>query len=492
MTSRVHNWRPISRGRIRTGLRRRSAVGLIAALALASSLPAVGFAAAPLNQAALGASAAKALAVVRIPGAALMIVDRGRVVFDKGFGVANVTTHVPVTSETRFEIGSVTKQFAAAAILQLQEEGKLSLHDTLGKYVPQYRQGRNVTLEQLLGQVSGIPNYTSVPHFEALSSTKPRGFATILALISKKPLEFKPGTHWAYSNTNYFLLGRVIELVSNVSWHRYAREHLFATAGMTHSGFIGDEQKLANMATGYELKKGAFKRSPLLVDEWAFSAGDIVSTVGDLAKWDDAYFAGKVISAADVVRATTPGRLANGQSTGYGFGWQIDSFDGQHRISHDGGTNGFTSQNSYYPALHEDIIVLENSSDADPEQLAAVTFNTLHPSIAAIEQRAAPGENRKVTALAQRIWKHLMSGTVDRSEFTPTMAHELTPEAIADGKSQFAPLGAPSAWIFRGKHAEGGDTGYEYHVSFSSGLAFNVHVAVTKDGKVDDYSPTPS
>jgi D-alanyl-D-alanine carboxypeptidase len=170
------------------------------------------------------------------PGGQILLVDHGRIVYEKNFGVRDLQTKQPVDEHTRFEIGSITKQFAAAAILQLQESGKLSLDDPLGKYVPQYATGKHVTIKQLLWQVSGIPDYTGEDAYwkhlaesnGRVSFPKPLDLPKVLALVGNHPLRFKPGTKWEYSNTNYYLLGAVVEGVSGLSWEEYVRRNIYA------------------------------------------------------------------------------------------------------------------------------------------------------------------------------------------------------------------------------------------------------------------------
>jgi D-alanyl-D-alanine carboxypeptidase len=433
---------------------------------------------------AIDAAVQKAIAVNKTPAAQVGVVQDGKLVVDDAFGLANLKEGVAATPQTQFEIGSVTKQFTAAAILQLKEQGKLKLSDPLGKYVPEYSQGKAITIEQLLWQVSGVPNYTEVNHFEHIAGTTPGSLDAALKLIAKKPLEFKPGTHWEYSNTNYLLLGGVIARVSHMPWETYIRTHIFEPAGMTHSGFIQDEPQMLDAATGYQRnKKGVYEVAPRLNGPWAGAAGAIVSTVEDMAKWDEAFYGGKIISPQDVALATAAHRLQNGKSTGYGFGWFIDKKDGLTQIAHSGGTFGFASENDYYPKLREFIIVLASDAGPDPQFIAGKTFDALHPELAALDNTPAAGENPAITALARQ-WLHMaQTGQVDRSQLTAAFSKDLTPDAIAGAKDALGPMGAPTAFIFRGKTTENGITQYEYKVSFKT-AAVKMVIGIDKAGKI--------
>ncbi len=218
-------------------------------------------------------------------GAAVGVVRNGQLTYVKGFGMRDIAARKPVGAQTQFEIGSVTKQFTAAAILQLKERQKLALDDVLAKYMASFPHAREVTLRQLLNQVSGLPDYFGIKGSETLFSTTP-GSLEKVAAYAKRPLHFKPGTQWQYSNTNYYVMGRVIEIVSRQSYDAYVREHLFAPAGMSHSDFVSNESKLRDFATPYWRgpdAKGPERPAPPILESWAGGAGAIVSTIGDLA-----------------------------------------------------------------------------------------------------------------------------------------------------------------------------------------------------------------
>lgn len=438
----------------------------------------------PLTDAVLNAVKAS-----RAPGAAVAVMRDGTVTFESGFGVRDIGTKAPVDVHTRFEIGSITKQFTAAAILQLKEQGKLALSDPLGKYVPQYAPGKAVTLAQLLGQVSGIPNYTDANHFLSIA-THPASLNAVLALIKGKSLEFKPGTKWAYSNTNYYLLGRVVEAASGTTWESYVRAHIFVPAGMTESTFATEESGVPDMATGYELQKGKFVPAQPL-GAWAYAAGAIVSTAGDLLKWDRALFGGKLISAADLQLMTQAGRLPSGKSTRYGFGWIIGTHDGTTRISHGGGTFGFAAENDVYPKLGEAVVALQNSSDATPTIITARAFDVLNPQLAQAETKAASGEDPNVTARVKAVWAMFVSGNLDRSQLDAGMNKAITPQVLAAAGEQFKTVGTAQTWVYRGKKSTPQYTTYVYLVTFSSGAKLNLTMSVDKDGKIAGFFAAP-
>lgn len=436
---------------------------------------------------ALSTALQNAVQANKTPAADLGVLRSGKLVVDHAYGWANIAHRVPATPQTQFEIGSVTKQFTAAAILQLKERGKLNLSDPLGKYVPEYARGKDITLEQLLWQVSGVPDYTEANHFVHIAGSSPGGLDPALALIANKPLDFKPGTRFEYSNTNYLLLGAVVARVSHMPWETYISKNIFGPAGMTHSAFIQDESHLPNIATGYQRgKNGSLEVAPPLHGAWAGSAGAIVSTVADMAKWDAAFFGDKITNAQDVALATTGHRLASGKSTGYGFGWFVDEKTSQPRIQHSGGTFGFASVNEYFPKLHEFVIVLTNVAGLDPIFIAGQTFDALHPEIAAAEAKPAKGEDPAITALARQ-WLHRMqTGDIDKSQLSTTFAKQLSPRVITGMKTSLASFGAPTSFVYRGKSKTNGATAYQYSVGFKS-TRVDLTLAVDSHGKISAF-----
>lgn len=424
--------------------------------------------------------AGTAMTAMHIPGMALAVVRDGNVVYRKGFGVKNAATKAPVEASTTFEIGSVTKQFTATAVLQLAEQGKLRLDDPLGKYVTAYGPAREVTIRQLLNQVTGIPNYTDAGRFESIAAQTKPSFARMIGLIAKKPPAFAPGTKWAYSNTNYVLLGKVVEAASHESYSAYVFDHVIKPAGMNHTVTMDEERGSSTVATGYRpTPKGGLAPAPAFGAGWAWSAGYLVSNVDDLAKWDDAFFGGKIISPGDVNLATTPFRLPDGKSTGYGMGWIDDTQDGQRRIWHNGGTFGFSAANVTYPDEHVAIIVLANAL-VPTQAIAARVFEVLYPP----SIKAAAGEDSKITARAKDLIRRFQTGNIDRSALDKRMNDALTPAIVDSVKAQLSALGDPARVTFSSKTAVGTSTVYVYRVDFAS-ASLNLQLSIDAAGKIN-------
>jgi CubicO group peptidase (beta-lactamase class C family) len=481
----------------------------VAALALAFVVASVARSAgaeapAPLGSPAPAPAAADALAAAvdarseaivgakNVPGLAVAVERHGEVVFERGYGLADRSRNLAATADTRFEIGSITKQITAACIMQLVEAGRISLDDHLGTYVSDYFVGRGVTIRQMLEQVSGIPEFLKGDDVVTAAGTEPATYATLLERVSAKPLDFAPGTRWEYSNTNYILLGRIIELVSRQSYEDYVRAHVFAPAGMTQSGFIDDETKLPAMARGYEgTSKGAQPAPPLRAD-WAASAGAIVSTVGDLIKWDDAFTSGKIVKPADAALMREPAKLADGSSTSYGFGWIADTLDGHPRVWHNGGTFGYYAVNATFPGDGETIVVLTNSTLPAADTLLRDAFAALHSDVAPSTSvpTPAPGEDPTVTKLARDTLQQFETDDLDRTKLSDAMSRALTPDELAAVKAQFAPLGSPQSLIYRGAQSVGALTVYTYRAAFAAGT-FSIVITLDADRKIAGYYVRP-
>lgn len=429
--------------------------------------------------------AASARTRQNIPGIQLAIVRNGQIVLDQGYGTQNLTTRAPVESTTVFEIGSITKSFTSAAILQLKERGKLELTDRLGQYVPEYPRGKNVTVQQLLQMTSGIPDHINdVPNAATIVSSSPGSLDAALALIKDMPLHFKPGTQSEYSNTNYLLLGTIVSRVSHLRFDEYVAKNIFAPAHMTHSAFLDDEASLANMAVGYATTPASgLKRAGRIGYGWSGGAGSILSTAGDLARWDQAFFAGRIVSADDVKLATTP-LYIDGKSTTYAMGWSSDEIEGIPVVSHDGGMLGFTSINDVFPTLGLSIVVLTNNGETPPDSIAKDILARLNPEFAKARDVAAAGENPQITTRVRNVWIELHGGTIDRSQLTRDLNEALTAEQLAFMHSHYAAAGPPLRWIYKRKQTwPDGSTTYSYRVLFEGGFALLVAATISKSGK---------
>lgn len=295
----------------------------------------------------------------RVPGVAVAVVKGGKVVKLKGYGVANLELGVPVTTKTAFEIGSVTKQMTAAAILLLAEDGKLGLDDKISKYLGGTPDSwKDVTIRQLVTHTSGVPSYTRLGDgFELFRHNTADEFIKLLASF---PVDFRPGEKYSYSNSGYNLLGFIIEKASGKKYWAFMRERIFLPLGMTHTFDRDPVNIIPNRANGYELSEnGEYEgRDANLTD--LFSAGTIVSTIEDLVKWDAAWRGDKLLKKSSKLEAWKSFTLNDGGVSEYGFGWNVGKFRGRTRVGHSGSTAGFNSNIQRFIDDDVSVIILTN------------------------------------------------------------------------------------------------------------------------------------
>lgn len=283
-------------------------------------------------------------------------------------GEANLEWNNPVGPDTVFEIGSISKQFAAASILLLAQEGKLSIDDNISKYLANIPPDwTNITIRQLLSHTSGIHNYDDLEGFELRLHLSQAQFISQLAA---QPLDFSPGDSWKYSNSGYNLLGYIVENVSGEDYWSFLHKHIFDSLQMTNTTIRDPMQVVPHRAAGYVFSQGRyFNRDYDLTD--LFSAGSIVSTTSDLAKWDDALIHHRLLNKSSTQLWWTPAHLNNGQpvpvsedgSRTYGFGWFLSTQNGHKNIGHGGITSGFSAANELFPDDHLTVIVLSNTDE---------------------------------------------------------------------------------------------------------------------------------
>ena len=292
----------------------------------------------------------------------VLVAQKGKIILEKGYGFKNKMGNSLNSVNTIFQIGSITKQFTAAIVLQLVKAGKMTLQDKLSKYFPGYPQGDFIRIEQLLTHTAGIYNYTNDEVFMTTRSEQPIARDSLLALFEFKPLDFSPGSKWNYSNSGYILLGMIIEKVTGQSYFKTVREKIFDPLGMRHSGFDFTDLNTSDKAQGYT---GDFARPAGIVDSTvSFSAGSIYTTIGDLYKWDRALYTNQVVDQALLQKGFTPFQSS------YGYGWQIGSAYGKKTIQHGGGITGFLSYILRVPQDQLCIIVLSNLTSLPPEKIA--------------------------------------------------------------------------------------------------------------------------
>lgn len=311
---------------------------------------------------------------------AVLVAENGKVIFKKGYGMANMEWNIPVETDTKFRLGSITKQFTSMLILQLVQEGKIKLEGKLTDYLPDYRKdtGDRITIHQLLNHTSGIPSYTGQPNFFRDVSRNPYGVSDFVKKYASGDLEFEPGAKFNYNNSGYFLLGAIVERITGKPYEQALKERIFDPLGMKNTGYDHHDTILAKRASGYERRPGGFINALYLDMSIPYSAGSLYSTVEDLYLWDQALYTDKLLSAQLKEVMYKPG-LAN-----YAYGWAVmkrplgAQGEPVSIIEHGGGINGFNTLITRFPESKNLIVLLNNTGGTKlgemSQKIAAILF----------------------------------------------------------------------------------------------------------------------
>lgn len=306
-----------------------------------------------------------------VAGLSIAVVKGRDTIVMKGYGLADVENDVPATAETVYRIGSITKQFTSAAMMQLVEQGKVSLDDEITKYFPNFpTHGQRILVRHLMNHTSGIPSYTDVGSIFGRVMTLAVPHDSLLAMVQNDSLMFTPGSGFYYNNTGYYMLGMLIEKVTGQRYGDYLAQRLFEPLGLRSTRYCSTEPLIKHRSQGYAVERGSLVNAAYINMDLPFAAGSLCSTVRDMVKWESALFGGKVVSASSLAQMTTPAKLTSNRPMPYGFGLAPDTVGGHRLVAHGGGINGFISQEEYYPADSLTVVVLANTAPAPSGAIA--------------------------------------------------------------------------------------------------------------------------
>jgi CubicO group peptidase (beta-lactamase class C family) len=294
----------------------------------------------------------------------VLVVKEGHTLIDQGYGSADLEWNVPNAPSTKFRLGSITKQFTATSILLLQERGELNIDDPVSKYMPDAPAAwSKITIYNVLTHTSGIPSFTGFPDYRT-TEWKDTTPAELVARFRDKPLDFEPGTKFSYSNSGYVLLGYLVEKVSGQTYGDFLQQNIFTPLGMKDTGIDSNAAILPQRAQGYRRSPHGIEHDGYISMTIPFSAGALYSTTGDLLKWEQALFGGKVLKPESLAKMTTPFK------SDYGCGIFIRTVEGHKLVTHGGGIEGFNTSLNYYPDDKLTVIVLGNLTGGAPDQIA--------------------------------------------------------------------------------------------------------------------------
>jgi CubicO group peptidase (beta-lactamase class C family) len=335
----------------------------------------------------------------------VLVMQKGKAIYKKAFGMADREWNIANTVNTKYRIGSVTKQFTAACILQLAEQGKLNLDDKLSKYISDYPKGDSITIHMLLNHTSGIKNYTAIPEFFPKAAL-PLSIDTMIALFKNKPFDFSPGTKWSYSNSGFFLLGVIVEKTSGKTFNNYLLDNIIKKLGLKNTLMDNLDSVLTYRAKGYgQNEQDVWQHAMYISMEGPYSAGAMVSTVDDLYRWTKALHNNQVISAASTKKMLTP------YKENYGYGIGIDSLKTHKRVSHNGGIPGFASYLGYFPV--DDICVAIISNNESNSTTLGIALSSIMYNLP-VQIPYHPKEVKIDTAILEKyLGKYIATGPIE-------------------------------------------------------------------------------
>jgi CubicO group peptidase (beta-lactamase class C family) len=429
--------------------------------------------------------AAQVLEQTGVPSASVAVVQGGKLVYTHAYGNARLATDlapaVAATPEMRYSIGSISKQFTAAAILMLAEDGKLSLDDAVGKYIPGLTRGDDVTIRQILSHTSGYQDYwpedyVMTPMLTAESTQQ------IIDTWGKKQLDFEPGTQWQYSNTNFVIAGRIVETITGHPLMEFITERIFHPLGMK-SVWNSDETKLTSVdATAYYRHAlGPLRVAPKEGRGWMFAAGELAMTAHDLALWDESLIAQKLLKPESYKQMFTEVKLKDGKGTHYGLGVEVIDRNGHRSIEHSGEVSGFVSDNE---VLVDDGIAVAVLTNQDAVGAASTIARLAAPAVLGTSV-LKPEEKQ-----ALDIFHDLQQGRIDRTLLAPNLSDYFTAEALDDFKASLAPLGEPLSFRKAGEELRGGMTFRAFNIVYP-GKKLELTTYTYPDGKLEQYLIAP-
>lgn len=420
-----------------------------------------------------------------VPSASLAIVRDGQVVYTQAYGKARLDPAEAAAPGMRYSVGSISKQFTATAILLLEQQGKLSIDDPVGKWLPELTRANEVTLRMVLSHTSGYQDYWPEDYLMPPMS-EPTTARRILDTWGKKALDFDPGTKWQYSNTNYVIAGRIVEMVSGEPLMQFLQEHIFKPLDMKEV-WNSDQKKLDQPdAEGYiRYALGPLRPAPKEGRGWMFAAGELAMPAYDLAQWDISVMNRSLLTAKSYDEMFQSVKLKDGSDSHYGLGLFIDDLQGHAELEHTGEVSGFTAENMVFPQDKVAIAVLTNQ---DASRAGSVMGRALAPLLLGLANQTPSAAE----AQALELFRGLQQGKIDRSLFTDWCNAYFSEQALGDFASSLGPLGTPASLRQVAEDLRGGMTFRAFRVTFAnSSKQLTITTYTEPDGKLEQYLVIP-
>ena len=422
------------------------------------------------------------LAETGAPSASIAIVKDGKIAYEQAYGNARLDPKTPATPAMRYSIGSISKQFTAAAVLLLVEDGKLSLDDRVVRWLPELTRAKDVTIRHLLTMTSGYRDFWPQDYVMPmmLKDVEP---SQILEEWAEKPLDFEPGTRRQYSNTNYTILGIIVERVAGKPLMQLLGERVFTPLGMK-SVVDSDQSPLpATDAMRYQrFALGPLREAPKEGRGWMFAAGELAMTAHDLALWNLSVIDETLLQDASYRELEREMQLRNGVGVRYGLGVSVNMIDDRHVVSHGGEVSGFTATNQIFPDDRAAITALVNldASDASSNIVTKIRKIVFPPAI---------GPSTDAQAIVRRIFEDLQRGRIDRALFTGNANHYFSEQAVKDFAASLGPRGKVREVTEETPFLRGGMVGRRFKVETAK-KTFGVSTFWTETGRLEQYIVT--
>ncbi len=416
-----------------------------------------------------------------MPSSSIAVVEGGKLVYTHAYGLAHIDPPALATPEMRYSIGSISKQFTAAAILLLQEQGKLSLDDAVGKYVPGLTRGNEVTIREILSHTSGYQDYWPEDYLMT-PMMKPETAQQILDAWAKKPLDFEPGTKWQYSNTNYVIAGLIVEKVSGEKLMDFLEEHIFHPLKMTSVWDSTESSLTATDATPYvRAALGPLRVAPKEGHGWMFAAGELAMTAHDLALWDESILSRSILWSKSYDEMFKEVKLKDGKGTQYGLGVFVRDVNGHREIEHSGEVTGFVSQNIVLPDDHAAVVVLTNHMASGAEEIGQLIASAI----------TGEGSETDAERQALAIYRQLQRGLIARPLLAPNLNDYFSDQTVADFRDSLAPLGEPLSLKQTNEEERGGMTFRSFEIVYPT-RKLHLTTYTYPDGKLEQYLVEPA
>lgn len=466
----------------------RNAMKIMTTLVCACGLGVALTAQAPLSpdvSANVDAAVHDVLTKTGVPSASVGVVQGGHIVFTKAYGSARLSPPMPATADLRYAVGSISKQFTAACMLLLQEEGKLSIDDPIAKYFPELTRAQDVRIRHILSHTSGYEDYAP-QDYTIPAWTKPTTASAVVHEWATKPLDFEPGSQYQYSNTNFNIAGLIVEKVSGEPFWAFLSRRVLKPLGMTRTIDLDTEHDKLEPVGYMRNALGPLRPAIMEAPGWYFADGEMAMPVGDLLLWDISLINRSLLKPASYTLMETDQPLTTGGTAHYGLGVTLSMRDGHPVVSHGGEVGGFVAQNTVFPDDKLAIAVMTNQeASAAAGAIARALSTLLLPARGATSGGAA--DTAMAEAQAKRIIQGLRKGTVDRAMFTADANFYFNQVSLSDHADSLGPLGDVRTVTQTSTSLRGGMTFRSFDVTFANGTKVRLTTYTTRDGKLEQF-----